>query len=168
MTALVENYVALCPSSKIVLVGYSQGAQVVGDTICGTTSSGFTQTSALASKYSDNSKSDDYLFSRLRLSNSDIVPVIAVVQFGDPARVSGYAIDVGTATNDGLFPRTNADGCKVYADRLVSYCDDGDVYCDSGLFMAPHYQYMANYGWNAGAYICEKASEAGVGTCTQT
>lgn len=56
MTKLIEEYVAACPSSKIVLLGYSQGAQVVGDTLCGTSSSGFTQSSALASKYSSNSE----------------------------------------------------------------------------------------------------------------
>lgn len=56
MTNLIETYVASCPDSKIVLLGYSQGAQVVGDTVCGTTSNGFTQTSALSSKYSDNGR----------------------------------------------------------------------------------------------------------------
>lgn len=55
-TKLIEEYVKSCPSSKIVLLGYSQGAQVIGDTICGTSSSGFEATSALASKYSENSK----------------------------------------------------------------------------------------------------------------
>lgn len=31
----INDYVAACPSSKIVLMGYSQGAQVIGDSISG-------------------------------------------------------------------------------------------------------------------------------------
>ena len=35
MTDQLSTYVSTCPDSKIVLLGYSQGAQVVGDTMCG-------------------------------------------------------------------------------------------------------------------------------------
>lgn len=33
MKADLESYVARCPSTKIVLMGYSQGAQILGDTL---------------------------------------------------------------------------------------------------------------------------------------
>jgi len=39
MTKLIENYVADCPDSKIVLMGYSQGAHVTGDVLCGSSTS---------------------------------------------------------------------------------------------------------------------------------
>jgi acetylxylan esterase len=35
MTKLVEDYAAACPNSKMVLMGYSQGAQVTGDVVSG-------------------------------------------------------------------------------------------------------------------------------------
>ncbi|KAL1311485.1 hypothetical protein AAFC00_004426 [Neodothiora populina] len=147
MTKLVQSHVAACPKSKIVLLGYSQGAQVAGDTVCGTTSAGgFTQTSALASKYSTN--------------------VIAVVMFGDPANVSGLSFDKGNATSNGLFPRTSLSACTGFASKVQSYCDDGDAYCDSGLYLAPHYQYINNHGFDAAEFICSQADAAGVGTCS--
>lgn len=36
MTKLLTDYAARCPSSKIVMMGYSQGAQVAADVLCGT------------------------------------------------------------------------------------------------------------------------------------
>lgn len=67
-TKLIEEYVASCPDSKIVLLGYSQGAQVVGDTLCGISSDGFTATAALASKYSSNSKPKTSLWNQSHLT----------------------------------------------------------------------------------------------------
>lgn len=44
-TAAVENqiiaYVKHCPSSKLVLLGYSQGAQIIGDALYGGNGGGF-------------------------------------------------------------------------------------------------------------------------------
>lgn len=56
MTMYIQQYVASCPNTKIVLLGYSQGAEVAMDTICGTTSSGFAATAPLASQYGSHSK----------------------------------------------------------------------------------------------------------------
>lgn len=40
MMTLIESYAQACPDGKIVLMGYSQGAQVVADTLLGS-STGF-------------------------------------------------------------------------------------------------------------------------------
>lgn len=85
---------------------------------------------------------------------------------GDPSHVVGYSFDIGTASSNGIFPRTSVTGCKQYANRLQSYCDSGDAYCDGGEYLAPHYEYVNNYGEEAAEYICDKASDAGVGTCS--
>jgi len=70
MTKLIQSYVARCPNSKIALLGYSQvfcyamgegyvlicvqGAQVVGDVLCGTGEKFFNGTSALSRSLSKN------------------------------------------------------------------------------------------------------------------
>jgi acetylxylan esterase len=70
MTKLIQSYVARCPNSKIALLGYSQvfcyamgkgyvlirdqGAQVVGDVLCGTGEKFFNGTSALSHSLSKN------------------------------------------------------------------------------------------------------------------
>ena len=55
MTTLIQSYVARCPSSKIALLGYSQGAQVAGDVMCGTSEKGFNGTQPLSAALSRNS-----------------------------------------------------------------------------------------------------------------
>jgi predicted esterase len=35
VTALLTQLVSECPGSKIVLLGYSQGAHIMGDSLCG-------------------------------------------------------------------------------------------------------------------------------------
>ncbi|KAF4631638.1 hypothetical protein G7Y89_g6501 [Cudoniella acicularis] len=47
MRQLIQSYTERCLSSKIALLGYSQGAQVAGDVMCGTDLSGFNSTPAL-------------------------------------------------------------------------------------------------------------------------
>lgn len=84
---------------------------------------------------------------------------------GDPAHVAGVAVDVGTSTSNGLFPRTSDSGCLQYVNRTQSYCDTGDAYCDSGMYLAPHYEYINKYGIDAVEFVCEKAADAGLGVC---
>jgi acetylxylan esterase len=55
MTKLVESYATRCPSTKIALLGYSQGAQVAGDVICGRSEPGFNATQPLSAAFSKNS-----------------------------------------------------------------------------------------------------------------
>lgn len=48
MTTLATSYAARCPSSKLVLMGYSQGAQVTMDTLCGTDMTSFNKTQPIS------------------------------------------------------------------------------------------------------------------------
>ncbi|OKP13778.1 hypothetical protein PENSUB_509 [Penicillium subrubescens] len=52
----ITSYVASCPKAKIVVVGYSLGACLTMDAICGTSSIGFIPVTALDSKYASNGK----------------------------------------------------------------------------------------------------------------
>lgn len=40
-TQMIRNYNTDCPGQQLVLFGYSQGAQVMGDVLCGTSEGGF-------------------------------------------------------------------------------------------------------------------------------
>ena len=68
MTGLIQNYTQACPNTKIVLLGFSQGAQVLGD-ILGGGSYGDPPSAPLSAQFSKN--------------------IIAALQFGDPAHVAG-------------------------------------------------------------------------------
>jgi hypothetical protein len=57
MKDLVLDYYAACPKGKMVLMGYSQGAQVTADVACGATELTFPSTTGLAKNVTDNSKS---------------------------------------------------------------------------------------------------------------
>lgn len=54
MTQMIQQYTQSCPDTKIVLVGFSQGAQVVGD-VLGGGSFGSTPSAPLASQFTQNS-----------------------------------------------------------------------------------------------------------------
>jgi hypothetical protein len=57
MKDLVTSYAERCPESKIALLGYSQGAQVIGDVVCGTSEANLNSTPALSSAQTKNSTS---------------------------------------------------------------------------------------------------------------
>lgn len=79
LTQMVLSYQDCCPDSQIVLMGYSQGAQVTADFLCGRSSSGFPATPAYAASVADS--------------------VSAVVLMGDPSFVKGESWDRGNASN---------------------------------------------------------------------
>jgi acetylxylan esterase len=54
MTNALEDYVKQCPSNKVALLGWSQGAQAIMDTLCGTSEQYFTTSAAISSSYADN------------------------------------------------------------------------------------------------------------------
>lgn len=82
MTKLVSSYAAACPSSRMVLMGYSQGAQVTADMVCGSTISGFAQTPAVPAALTDK--------------------VAAIMLMGDPTHLVGQSFNEGTSTKNGV------------------------------------------------------------------
>lgn len=52
----IESYVNACPNGKVVLMGYSQGAEVISDVVCGGSTFGFGGGSRLPNKYQNASK----------------------------------------------------------------------------------------------------------------
>jgi len=116
MTQEITSYVQQCPNSKIVLLGYSQGGQIVGDILGG---GSYSSTPPLP--YATYSKN-----------------IVAAVQFGDPAFVVGKPYDKGTATKSGLFARSDTTALDQWSNVLASFCMDHDLFCASGDSVSVH------------------------------
>ncbi|ROW00459.1 hypothetical protein VPNG_07926 [Cytospora leucostoma] len=131
LTLIVREYRECCPEAgKLVLLGYSQGAQVTADFLCGRSEVGF--------------------------------PVAAVVLMGDPSFVEDVPWDRGNASNKSFFPRLDNIACLPVADKMISYCDAEDYFCDNGTSadaLAIHLGYVEEYGAQAVEYIVDKIGE---------
>ncbi|KAH8844084.1 hypothetical protein MCOR27_008559 [Pyricularia oryzae] len=139
MLNAIIDYATRCPQSKIAIMGYSQGAQVSADAICGTSeSTPFTETQALVPEFASK--------------------IVAVVLMGDPSRVKGAAFNQGNSTKNGVFPRKNIAGCGNMISRMVSYCDEDDLFCDSGKSLDIHVTYVQRYGAAAAKFILDQAA----------
>ncbi|MDR7278502.1 cutinase family protein [Catenuloplanes atrovinosus] len=112
VTQLREDIAATaeeCPDTRLVLMGYSQGADVVGDTLA-------------------------------RLDDDLAGNVASVLLFGDPTFTRGEDFNVTDGTRQGVFPR-GAGALDGFADRIQSYCNRNDRFCQSGTSLAAHIDY---------------------------
>jgi hypothetical protein len=126
-----------CPSQKQVLLGYSQGAQVVMDVIAGNSEVG----------------------SVAPVSTSISSHVVAIANFGDPGHVVNQAWDLGTATAKGLFPRGSSQLRLLSAfgsSKISAWCDSGDPFCASGGNLNVHLTYLNRYQNAAASFVLGK------------
>ncbi|KAJ0165991.1 Acetylxylan esterase 2 [Colletotrichum tanaceti] len=132
MTTLLTQQVQQCPGTKLVLMGYSQGAQVSLDTLCGTSDGpSFATTTAQASTVGSK--------------------IAAVVLFGDPTYVAGQPFAKGTSTKNGIFPRQDLSQCQSLTSRFASFCDETDLFCASGQDLNVHLGYFQKEEYVAAA-----------------
>jgi hypothetical protein len=137
LTTELTNEAKNCPNTKIVMMGYSQGAHVIGDVLAGTgREAGFTQSAAISSAISDKVK--------------------AVILMGDPRYLPGKSFNAGTSKTKGLFPRGNDALLDPLAARIQSYCDTGDTFCASGNSVAVHLSYTGKYNTAAQSFVLGK------------
>ncbi|KAL2794573.1 cutinase-domain-containing protein [Aspergillus keveii] len=80
----VTSYVSACPNSTLVLIGYSQGAQIILDALCG---SGGPELGGTGEP---------------TISPEQGAKIAAIVGYGDPGRVNGETWNQGTATRNGV------------------------------------------------------------------
>ncbi|KAG7288390.1 hypothetical protein NEMBOFW57_007922 [Staphylotrichum longicolle] len=117
-----------CPNTKIVLIGYSQGGQIVDNALCG--GAGAT------------------------LSGSALNAVKAAIFMGDPHNVVGLPYNVGTCQAQGFAARPRGFQCSPAKTSIIqSYCDSTDPYCCNGNDANSHQQYVNKYGQQALAFI---------------
>jgi acetylxylan esterase len=139
---MLIDEVARCPTQKIAMLGYSQGAQIIGDAIAGGGGGKLgPETRPVPSAASHH--------------------VSAVVQMGDPRHMAGQPFDVGTSTNDGRFPRAADQQLTSFASKVRSYCDTGDPFCDSGRDMSVHLSYLRKYSDDATQFVVDKIGGSG-------
>ncbi|KAF2170595.1 carbohydrate esterase family 5 protein [Zasmidium cellare ATCC 36951] len=129
-----------CPSAKLVVVGYSQGAQIGDNALCGggDPNQGVTYTNSL-------------------ISSSAASAIKAVIWAGNPRNSPAESsFHVGTCTAGGFDPRPSGFTCPSYQSKIRSYCDALDPYCCNGNNATTHQGYGNEYGSNALAFVKSK------------
>ncbi|KAH8158218.1 hypothetical protein CIB48_g10027 [Xylaria polymorpha] len=132
----IQNYVAACgSSSRIVLLGFSQGGNVMTDVLAG----GVLKPAPIAENYRQNIRS--------------------VVVFGDPTYTTSQSFDVGNATKSGIFSRGGNSLAKLntYASVLQSYCTIHDTVCATGDSLTVHSAEVPTYAMAAAQFIVSKS-----------
>ncbi|KUJ08256.1 acetylxylan esterase [Mollisia scopiformis] len=127
----VNSFNQKCPDTKLVLVGYSQGGQIMDNAVCGDDSS------------------------KIGLSDAALNMTKAVILMGDPRHIAGLPYNVGTCTASGFAPRPKGFTCPS-ASKIQSYCDSADPYCCNGNDANAHQQYGNKYGQAALKFIDSK------------
>lgn len=133
LQGIIKSAVDACPQMKIVLLGYSQGANVVGDALCSSTVTGM---APLAPNYADN--------------------IAAVAMFGDPTHINGQPFMIGGATRNGMVPRTSNSVCAPYTNKIASFCHPNDPVCDTGDDISQHLNYSPELGAEVAQFVASK------------
>ncbi|KAI1330029.1 putative acetylxylan esterase 2 precursor [Xylariaceae sp. FL0255] len=136
LISLYTSYVDACgSSSKIALLGYSQGGNVVTDALAG----GVDKPTPLSAAYTQ------YL--------------TAVAVFGDPTFTVGESFDVGNATKSGIFARGGSSLAmlETYAPKIQSYCMVHDPVCAFGDDLDVHYAEVSTFAQSAANFVISKA-----------
>ncbi|SFW86399.1 cutinase family protein [Amycolatopsis australiensis] len=137
--------VQACPDQKIVMVGYSQGAQIIGDALGG--GGGVLGLGPASSP----------------VPSSVAGHVAAVVQYGDPRHMPNLSFDRGTAVGaTGLFPRLPSQSLVPFANIIRSFCDLGDPFCAGGTNIGAHLDYTLLYDQTATAFVVSQLRGLGV------
>ncbi|RPA82513.1 catalytic core domain of acetyl xylan esterase from Trichoderma Reesei [Ascobolus immersus RN42] len=127
-----------CPQTQLVLVGYSQGGQIMDNAVCGggDTNVGLGDTS-------------------VPISAAAIAQIKAVILMGNPRYIPNLPYNVGTCRASGFAPRPNGFQCPS-GDKLRNYCDSADPYCCNGNNQQTHQNYGNVYGQQAEQFVLSK------------
>ncbi|KAI4864760.1 carbohydrate esterase family 5 protein [Hypoxylon rubiginosum] len=133
-----KTFNQMCPESKIVMVGYSQGAQIVDDAFCGGPDGTSLNTTAAS------------------ISLGVGKMVAAIILMGNPRHVNGLPFNVGNATAGGFAARPVGFQCLAFEDIIAAFCDVDDPFCAKGNSSATHQGYGSVYGQAALAFVQSK------------
>ncbi|KAJ5615419.1 hypothetical protein N7537_000533 [Penicillium hordei] len=89
-------------------------------------------------------------------AQADASLVIAAVLFGDPTHIANTTYNRGTSVHNRILARTNNTVCREYSDRMASWCDKGDEFCDAGHVDGVHELYLQRYNSTMVKYVVER------------
>ncbi|KAF7853855.1 uncharacterized protein EAF02_011845 [Botrytis sinoallii] len=143
VAAAVNAYHTQCPSTKLVLVGYSQGGEIMDDAFCGggDANNGLTNTA-------------------IPIQASAINMIKAAIFMGNPRYIYGLSYQVGTCRAHGFAPRPSGFSCPS-ASKIKSYCDAADPYCCTGSDANTHQGYGTEYGQQALTFVNAQLASSG-------
>lgn len=140
----IERYAQTCPGHKMALFGYSQGAQITSNNMCGQP-----HVWSLAGASLDDSS----------LPRNLTKDIVSVVLFGDPTHNENSEYNYGSGEESGVFYRNPKDNaCEDLGSRIRSYCDTGDIFCDVGSKVdeAVHLSYVNKYKDEVVEFVVER------------
>ncbi|EEY16595.1 Axe2 [Verticillium alfalfae VaMs.102] len=147
MTDLLTQQTAGCPQTKLVVMGYSQGAHVALDTLCDRSLSGFTPSARRPSRCGGEHCS--------------------VILGRRPDFRAGPALEPRTSQEAGIFQTRDMTQCGDVPAKTLSFCDTNDRFCASGDSIPVHLGYFSNAAYVAEAVQFVVASaRAGASNCT--
>ncbi|KAL5344031.1 cutinase [Aspergillus crustosus] len=135
VASAVNGFNSRCPTTELVLVGYSQGGEIFDAALCGggVPNQGITNTA-------------------VRLSASAVNMVRAAIFMGDPLFRAGLPYNVGSCAAGGFDARPAGFTCPSAA-KVQSYCDAPDPYCCNGGDAGTHNGYGSVYGGAALQFV---------------
>lgn len=134
----ITSYADACgDEARIVLLGYSQGGNVVSSALA----AGLVRPVPLDPRYKKYIK--------------------AAVVFGDPTHRAGQSYNAGDADGSGIFKRVwpSTTILEGYSDVFRDYCAEGDFFCDAGGDLEVHSAELDLYGDDAADWIVGKVGQ---------
>ena len=134
----VSQFISACPASYVALAGYSQGAQVVGDTFLS------------------------------HLTPAQQARVAGIALLGDADFNGSSSVDIGDydRTENGVwaYEHSKRNVARALRSQIASYCTQGDPICNFGLSnllackdsknLCPHLHYMDLF-WHQHTYVVD-------------
>ncbi|RYP29757.1 hypothetical protein DL767_006578 [Monosporascus sp. MG133] len=146
-TSQITAYASRCPNAKLVLSGYSQGAQLIGDILGG--GGGDT---ALGCSTPINAGLNPF--------SSPGNKIRAALLFGDPRHTANQEYNAASgAYSNGINPRTGMQLTSLnrFSDVLRSWCLSGDFICArGGSDPNAHTSYFNIFSMEAGSWVKTK------------
>ncbi|CAP62281.1 uncharacterized protein PODANS_5_12330 [Podospora anserina S mat+] len=144
----VNNFHTRCPNTQFVLVGYSQGGQIMDNAVCGGPDAGSNINTTTPP-----------------ISASALNQVKAAIFMGSPRYVAGLSYNVGTCQAQGFAARARGYVCgSNSASKIQNYCDSVDPYCCTGNDQQAHQAYGTKYGQQALTFVRARLNQSGGGT----